>query len=278
MASNTKHRSTKVPKHTHNETQEYMIDYAALAKRSVQSTEKSTLSFPEGETVIGLCGFERGYPTGMPYVAVQTLPALNDKFKRTVITTEQPYVQESEHFHAAAAGRDIQGVCPLKSWAVEHLGAKGGKLLPVTYWAVVPLFFRPNKKLDFQPNYSKPKIMTAKMGKSSQPHIQAQIDEIMANSPPELVPRLFDPSCQQLLVVERKGLLVKDSSFSVSLATGEFAEYQMPDEVLSDIEIATRIGGECDLNKFVVDRFFPDQEEIDKKLDGKASGAEEVSE
>ena len=253
-----------------------MIDFAAMAKKAGQSLEKDTLSFREGETLIALVPFERGYPNGMPSLAVEVIGSLStsDYFRRTVATTEQAYCRESDHF-ASAIGREVPEVCPLKSWAAENLGSKGAKTSTTTYWVVVPLAYRPNRKSSFADDYTKPKIMTAKKGKPSDPHIQAQIDLIMAEGGVELVQKLFDFDCQQLLVVERKGTGHMGSSFKVSLAEKEYAKHKMPADIIADIEQATKVGGPCDLNNFVAGKFFPDAEEISKRLMGGGSGMAE---
>ncbi len=265
-----------------------MIDYAAMAKQAGQSLEKDTLAFQAGQTVIALVPYERGYPAGMPSVTVEVFGSGEDGlssskyFKRTVATMEQPYVLESEHLQESlrAEGKTPSGVCELKAWAAENIGSKGTKTTSVTYWVVVPLAFRVNKKNDFQADYTKPKIMTAKRGKSDNPHIQAQIDEMVSEGGVELLHKLLgDPNAVQCLVVERKGTGQFNTSFSVSLAEGEYSEFSLSEEIQKDIEQATKPGGPCDLNRFIAAKFIPDSEEIATRLHGEGSSdSKETSE
>jgi len=260
-----------------------MIDYAAMAKKAGQSLEKDTLSFQQGQTVIALVPFERGFPAGMPSITVEVFGSGEEGlssskyFKRTVATTEQAYALESEHFQDAmrSEGKELSGKCPLKEWAADNLGSKGTKTSSVTYWVVVPLAFRVNKKNDFQPDYTKPKIMTAKRGKNDNPHIQAQIDEMMNDGGVELIQKLLgDPGAVQCLVVERKGTGQFGTSFDVSLAEGEYAEFALSEEIQKDIEEATKPGGACDLNQFIAAKFIPDAEEIGKRLRGEGGSSD----
>lgn len=251
------------------------IDYAAMAKSSAQSLEPDTLSYREGQTLISLCPFERGYPDGSPSVALEAFVggegSLQEIFKRTVGSLEQDYVRESAHFQEAL-GRPVPNEDPLKKFAQENLGSKASKTSKVTYWVVVPLAYRTSSKFDFQEDYTKPKIMTAKMGKPNDPHIQGQLNKIFADQHSrggvEAVEKLFDPEAQQLLVVERTGKGQTGTKFTVSLAEDEYASYKMSDEILADVEAATKHGGPCDLNHFVATKFFPDAEEIATRLFG----------
>lgn len=247
------------------------FDYAAIAKKSAQNLESDTIKFREGQTLLGLVPYERGFPIGYPSLTVEAFSggegSLQDAFKRTVCTLEQPYVRESAYF-AEAIGRHVGSECPLKKYAVDNLPSKAAKTNPVTYWVVVPLAFRTQEKFEFQEDYTKPKIMTAKVGKKTDPHIQGQLDSIFARGGAELIQRVLNPMEQQLLVVERIGMGQTNTKFVVSLAEGEYANWTMSDEILNDIDEATKVGGSCDLNAFVSQKFFPDAEEIANRLYG----------
>ena len=252
------------------------IDYAGMAKGAAQNREKDTMSFKEGYTLFALVPYERGFPVGTPSVTVQIFSGKDDQergisktFKRSVVTYDQDYVRESEAYQEAL-GFEPPGVCPLMEFGKANYGSKGRQLQSVSYWVIVPVAYRSKPNQPWQEDYTKPKIMTAKQGKSSDPHIQGGIDKLLEAGGAELAMKLLaDPTNAQLLVVEREGMGMTDTSFKVSLAEeDEYKSYDLGAEVIADVESATKQGGPCDLNHFIASKFSPDAEEIVKRLHG----------
>lgn len=245
------------------------IDYAAMSKKATMNQEKDSVSFDEGDSLVYLVPFERGFPAGMPNVEVEVYGGkVNQAFKRGVIDYGQEYAQ-SEQYHQALSFK-VPDPDPIAGWTRDNLSGKDAKAAEPkaqVLWAVCVLKHRRKAKDSWVDVYTKPKWMTAKRGNNTKPHIQSGLEKLF-DEDPSVVPTLFNPDAAQLVIIKRQGKGQYDTVFHVELASGEFAEFEISEEIRQDIANATKPGAYCDLNQVVADRFSADQEEIDKKLFG----------
>lgn len=253
-----------------------MIDYANMAKKATQATEKDSIAFDEGDSLVLLVPVE-------PIEVTVYQGKVNDLFKRSIVNYDQKFCQREDY--QKALGFPLPDGDPVADWARDNLNADDfGKARPkpITIWGVCVLGHRrPKAKpgTGFENIYTKPKWMTAKEGSHAKPHIQAGLNMLMAGGGPELVQRMFSMDEAQLVVISRVGRGQYDTTFSVKLAEGtdpEFGDlsaYAVPADIRQDVADATAPGGNLDLVNMIATKFSPSPDEMAKRFAGEGGGA-----
>ena len=255
------------------------IDYSKMVKASVQNTESDSLRLPEGESLVMLVAVDRSFPAEIGSVSVDVYAGKksvpNMAFGRSVVTFDQELCKTPEFI--AAYGEPVPDPCPIAGH-VKTLSAeeqKNSKLSRITLWVACVVGARmkgAKPSTPWTPCYTKPKWLTAKTGGKST-HIQGELDRLFSTLEPEDVAKIFDRRTAQLLVINRKGTEFA-TTYTVTRATGEdpsfgdLSNWEVPNEIVEDIEKATVPGGPCDLITVVASVLAPKMPEIQKKLFG----------
>lgn len=246
-------------------------NYALAAKRSEQAQESDALKIEEGETLCYLVPFEREND-GLEchWIPVEMYGGkVYVELGRSAINFAHELTQNA--LWQKAYGGPAPETCPIAPY-VEGLGPKDAKDASPREkfaWVIVPLFYRRKPSQEFQDSYTKPKWSLATRGNAKSPGMHGAL-EACFNSNPGCLPNVFDPTKPQLVNIKRTGTGRNNTKWEASLADGEFASYEVPAEILGDIEAATAEGGNCDLFQLLAGSFAPSQEELDEKLYGKS--------
>lgn len=257
------------------------INYALMGRKAEKDMTGDSQTFKVGHTLGMLVAIERSYPLEMGSVTVDTYngqnSVINQAFKRSVVTYDQDLCRESEEYRALLSFVPPES-CPIAEFVSGLTGddKKGAHTSTVTLWVFVELAWRATAKAPWAPTYTKPKWMTAKLGKKASPHLQHEINRVLSESTAQELQRIFSREICQLLIFDRKGDKL-DTSYAGSLATGQdptlgdLANFTVSEEIRGDIEEATVPGGPCDLLSVVAKIFSPDADEIADKLGASAS-------